>query len=190
MSTRDRILDAAEARFAAAGFGATSLADIAGDVGIRPPSLYRHFSSKRALYEEVLSRLLTPWMELLATIIQPTDADHAVSNLRVAVEHYLSTPNLARLVQHAALAGGDDLELVRQWFAPMLDLGKALSSSAPDPEGMDPAMVMVAFHAMLSGYLTLAPLHADVLGGDPLNPVLAARYQRMLEAFTRALWAF
>jgi AcrR family transcriptional regulator len=48
-STRERILDAAEARFADKGFGATALGEIAEDVGIRTPSLYKHFDGKQAL---------------------------------------------------------------------------------------------------------------------------------------------
>ena len=56
-STRDLILDAAEARFAERGFAGVSVREIAGDVGLKnQASLYHHFKSKRALYEAVLAR--------------------------------------------------------------------------------------------------------------------------------------
>jgi len=189
LGTRPRILDSAEARFAATGFTATSLGDIAADVGIRTPSLYRHFSSKQALYEEVLARLLDPWVALMAEILEPANVDDAVGNLQRALEHYLATPNLARLVQHAALAGGEELELVLRWYEPLLRRGTELSSAAPNPGGLEPALVLVAFHGMLSGYVTLAPLHATALGHDPLGTAATARYRAMLAGMTRALWA-
>lgn len=189
MTTRVRILNAAENHFAANGFHAASLANIAGDVGIRTPSLYRHFKHKRALYEEVLARLLDPWTQLLGDIIEPSDAEHAVSNLQVAVRHYLATPNLARLVQHAALAGGEELELVKRWYAPLLRRGAALSTRPSSPK-RSPAMLILAFHAMLSGYVTLAPLHEASLAADPLGPDMTDAYGSMLEGLTRALWTW
>lgn len=51
--------DAARLRFAAQGFDATSLAQIAGDVGIKKPSIYAHFKSK----EELFLSLVVPAIE-------------------------------------------------------------------------------------------------------------------------------
>ncbi|MPZ83592.1 MAG: TetR family transcriptional regulator [Actinophytocola sp.] len=51
---REQILDAATRAFARAGFTATSLDDVAGEAGITPVLLYRHFDSKADLYRAVL----------------------------------------------------------------------------------------------------------------------------------------
>lgn len=51
---RDRILAEAAELFLTKGYGDTSLRDIAGAVGIQPASIYHHFSSKEALFTEVL----------------------------------------------------------------------------------------------------------------------------------------
>ncbi len=58
LSTRERILDAAEDTFAQVGYEAASLSAIADRVGIRTPSLYKHFPSKQDMYTAVLERLL------------------------------------------------------------------------------------------------------------------------------------
>src|SRR6266508_1570764 len=89
-ATTDRILDAAEIRFAQRGYEATSLADIADDVEIRTPSLYKHFASKRDLYLAVLERLLDPYFELLGKLLTPPrDAREAEANLVAVVTHYM-----------------------------------------------------------------------------------------------------
>lgn len=53
---RQRILDEAAALFLARGYQGTSLREIAGAVGMKPGSLYYHFSSKEALLEAILDR--------------------------------------------------------------------------------------------------------------------------------------
>lgn len=53
---RDQILVSATSSFAAAGFTATGLDDVADAAGITRAILYRHFESKADLYREVLER--------------------------------------------------------------------------------------------------------------------------------------
>lgn len=53
------ILDAAARAFARRGFAATSMEDIAAEAGITKLIVYRHFDSKRDLYEAVLDRTRT-----------------------------------------------------------------------------------------------------------------------------------
>lgn len=48
--TAKKIKTAALLRFASQGYDGASLAEIAGDVGIRTPSIYAHFQSKEALF--------------------------------------------------------------------------------------------------------------------------------------------
>jgi AcrR family transcriptional regulator len=51
---RSQLLDVACDVFAARGFHATSMDDIAEAAGVTKPVLYQHFPSKRALYRELL----------------------------------------------------------------------------------------------------------------------------------------
>src|SRR5215470_11314729 len=184
-STAEKILDAAEARFAEKGYSATSLGEIADDVGIRTPSLYKHFATKKKLYEAVMKRLLDPYVEMLATLLAPPhDPEQAHRNLDAVVRHYYERPNLARLVQHAALAGGDEVDmLLRRWFNPFFRRAAQLT-----PKSHNQLFIVMAFHDLMSGYVTNAPLHRRLLGEDPLSKRARERHLAFLKSLATALW--
>ncbi len=54
VETAERIRAAAEQLFAARGFAAVSMREIAGAVGVQAAALYNHFSNKQALLEDLL----------------------------------------------------------------------------------------------------------------------------------------
>ncbi len=53
-TTRQRILDEALALFSARGYDSVSVGEIAKAVGIKAPSLYNHFPSKRAIFDAIV----------------------------------------------------------------------------------------------------------------------------------------
>src|ERR687898_200450 len=55
-ATADRILDAALDAFGTRGYGATSLDDLAGDLGIRKQTILYWYSSKEALLDAAIDR--------------------------------------------------------------------------------------------------------------------------------------
>lgn len=63
--TRELILLEASRLFAVRGYRGTSTHDIAAAVGVRQPSLYKHFASKHEIAEELLRRDLTAGIEAL-----------------------------------------------------------------------------------------------------------------------------
>ena len=117
-STSNRILDAAEDLFAEKGYSATSLGDVADRVGIRSPSLYNHFRNKEALYEAVLDRLLEDFSAPLTELDSgPVSNEKVFLWLETIVRQHHANPNLARLLQHAALSGGPQTnELIDRLF--------------------------------------------------------------------------
>jgi TetR/AcrR family transcriptional regulator len=193
-STSERILDAAEAHFARHGYGAASLGDIADAVKIRTPSLYKHFASKRELYLAVVERLFSPYLELLNRLLTvPEDAAHAERNLIAVASHYLQTPNLAHLVQHAALAGGEELNLLLEhWYKPLFRRAAELTPGArwhDDEEGRERALaVVIAFHSMMSGYVTMASLHERLTGQEPLLAPAVEHHLALMRRMAGELW--
>ncbi len=65
LPTREMILLEASRLFAVRGYRGTSTHDIAAAVGIRQPSLYKHFASKQSIAEELLHRDLTAGVDAL-----------------------------------------------------------------------------------------------------------------------------
>ena len=57
MDTKKRILDEALTLFSERGYANVFVADIAGAVGIKAPSLYKHFRSKQAIFDAILDEM-------------------------------------------------------------------------------------------------------------------------------------
>jgi TetR/AcrR family transcriptional regulator len=192
-STAERILDVAETIFAERGYDATSLSDIAEGVGIRTPSLYNHFKNKENLYIAVLERLLDPFFEMLDGFLsQPLDATRGEEYIAAMMDHHAHAPNLARLLQHASLAGSRHVELlIDRWYRPFFNRAARLIGKSPaltGPASEDLPFVIVGFNNMILGYITMAALHAELLGGEPLSAEAIAGQSAFLRRMSRAFW--
>ena len=55
--TKEKILETALTLFAREGYAGTSMADIAGELGITKGALYRHYAGKRDIFESILRRM-------------------------------------------------------------------------------------------------------------------------------------
>lgn len=55
--TKERILDGALKLFAQKGYEAVGVAEIAEAVGIKAPSLYKHYKNKRAIFDSIIERV-------------------------------------------------------------------------------------------------------------------------------------
>jgi AcrR family transcriptional regulator len=65
-TSREKILDTAEALFARRGFGGVGLREVARRSGLSKSALFHHFPSKADLYMAVLSRILGALQEAVA----------------------------------------------------------------------------------------------------------------------------
>jgi AcrR family transcriptional regulator len=73
---RRQLLDTAMEVFAAKGFHATSMNDVADAAGVTKPVLYQHFTSKRQLYLELLEDVGARLRELLADAASTAAGPH------------------------------------------------------------------------------------------------------------------
>jgi AcrR family transcriptional regulator len=69
-SSRDKILEVAEALYARRGFAGVGMREVAGAAGLGKSSLFHHFSSKVQLYLAVLERVLARIEERLQPILE------------------------------------------------------------------------------------------------------------------------
>lgn len=68
--TASRLQEAALARFAQQGFDATSLAEIAADVGIKKPSIYAHFRNKDELYLSLIPLMVAAELDYARLVLE------------------------------------------------------------------------------------------------------------------------
>lgn len=194
VTTAERILDAAEALFAEKGYSATSLGDVADKVGIRPPSLYNHFRNKEALYEAVLERLLTAFAAPLEELGRgQVTYERVFQWLETIVRQHHANPNLARLLQHAALSGGPHTnELIDRLFRPMFQPDARIEGDVIPlfaESGLQPWAVM-AFNNLIMSYVTMAPMYRDLLGQDPFSEAALENQLKLLKALLKAVFEY
>lgn len=193
VTTPERILDAAEDLFALKGYKGTSLGDVAERVGIRSPSLYNHFRNKNALYRAVLTRLLDDFAAPMEELTQGPISDQRLQDwLETIVRKHHANPNLARLLQHAALSGGPGTtDLIERFFQPMFGTDEGLAQPglrALGEAGLQPWAVM-AFNNLVMSYVTMAPMYRDLLGQDPFGEEALERQLALVKTLLRAVLA-
>src|SRR5262249_8015149 len=109
--TATRILDGAEALFAARGFAGVSGREIASQGGLDQASIHHHCDGKQALYEAVLERGLPPILELLGESAAGR-GPQGEELLDAVLDRLWQTPHLPKLIQREILDDGEVLEAV------------------------------------------------------------------------------
>ncbi|GAA4873209.1 TetR/AcrR family transcriptional regulator [Ferrimonas pelagia] len=79
LSTKERILNAAERLFAERGFSETSLRLITSKAEVNLASVNYHFGSKKELIQAVLARYLDIAMPAMARALEAQEAEHALT---------------------------------------------------------------------------------------------------------------
>ncbi len=192
--TRELIIEVARRRFADHGFAATSLTEIADEVGIRRPSLLHHFPSKEALYQEVLMADLADWGALVHdAVADPTQGWAQVERVvRAAFQFFEDHPEFVRLIRREALDGGPMLsEQLRVVLRPMFDRGVVFLQAQMDAgllRHYDARQLLLTGYGAALSYLSDAPLIASLLDDDPLSATaLLARREHVLDVLRNAL---
>jgi AcrR family transcriptional regulator len=192
--TRETILAVAGHRFAENGYAGTSLAEIAGAVGIRTPSLFHHFPSKLELYRAVLLDAFDDWLALVVeTTTDPGAGWPQVEHtLRAAFRFFEERPDFVRLARWEALDGGPVLaEELGALLRPMFE--RAVGFLERDMrDGLirqcDARRLIITGYGAVMSYLSDAVLVGSLLGEDPLSrESLAAEQEHIIDLFRHAL---
>jgi AcrR family transcriptional regulator len=186
--TRQSILDAAELRFAAGGFYATRLEDIAEDVGITRTAVIYHFKDKETLFNEVLEMLFT---ELDGVIAKALSADVAfIEKIEGAVTAWVQyagrRPTLMRLFMREVAGSSEGLrpevkKLVDPMFARLIE-----TLEAGKQEGKCRAVDSVQFWSILAGATMFFIMDAPLLAGEHWDYESDA-YQASVDNYNREL---
>lgn len=193
--TRVRILHAAAELFADKGFHGASLREIADKVGIRTPSLFYHFKSKRELYEAVLAMMFELERNLVGMgLAMEGDFKQRAENLvRLYAYHLAENRSLATIVQREMLDNPQDMARAgREYTLPMLGMltnfvrdGQAAGVFRP----VDPLHFVVSVIGMTAFYYRAAPM----LMKQPPARVYSAegieeRVEHLLDVVRRSLF--
>lgn len=110
-STHDRLLSAAATLFAERGYGGTSMADIAEQVGVRKASLYNYYPSKEEILMDLLHRGIDAWAGACAPALEApgTHGERLWRHLRAAVRFAVDHPEAVSIFRIAATQIGGEL---------------------------------------------------------------------------------
>lgn len=178
-NTAVRILDAAEQIYADYGYEGTSLRQIAEAVGIKEPSLYKHFAGKDAIYNAVIERTVRPlidameqWFDKDITLSEVMDVPERM--MQLLAEH----PHGVRLLHRELSTSGTGMNpIAKEWFSKLLNSTTQFGVSIRGSEVVDDAEkekiredAVLTFLAMLNiciGYFNCVPF-MEMLGGQNL----------------------
>lgn len=182
-STRDRIVDSAERLFAEKGYERTTLRDVAAEVGIRNPSLYKHFASKAEIYEAVLDRAVRPILD------EFWDTEDEIENV---VALLAAHPTVCRLILREMLAGGSQLQpLVVDRFEELIERTRAFvrERHGRAPAKWDIALRVLAISHMVVGLAASTEFHRQIAGRGLSSKASRRKQEELVSAVSRVLFA-
>ncbi|TPW71501.1 TetR/AcrR family transcriptional regulator [Schumannella sp. 10F1B-5-1] len=160
-STRERILDAATARFYEQGIRATSADRVIDDVGITKVTFYRHFRTKSDLVVAYLQRQAEgerEWMRTARSDGDPVASLHALAAGIGAASCRPGFRGCPFINAAAEFADADDpvraaVEEHRRWTAEEF-AAIATEADVDDPEAVAGQLQLLRDGAMVNGYLS------------------------------------
>ncbi len=131
--TRAAILTAARERFAAAGFGGTSIRAVAADAGVDAALVHHYFGSKDDLFVAALALPVDPRVLLADAVRGPADraAEQFLRTFLSAWDDPELQPGLLATARRILEPGGE--KLIREGFLPviLLPIGERLGIDRP-----------------------------------------------------------
>lgn len=181
-------MEEATRRFAAHGFDGASLTQIAEAVGVRKASLLYHFSSKEALRQAVLDRVLRRWRKRVPRLLKAATSGQGQFEAVVGelVGFFAADPDRARLLLREALDRPAEMrelveDHVRPWVGTVCDHIEAGQKAGRVHGELDPeAYVAQLINMVIGSVATFASVGALIDDDDDQR-----RAQRHLDELQR-----
>lgn len=175
-ATRERIVNAARKVFAAKGYTAATIADIAAEAGVAIPTVYKTFGNKRALLAAITDRWTAQFAPRRDASF-PTDPKAALTFWAAITRRQYETGLDIALTYAGAVASEPDVQAdlaphlaSRRWA-----IGKIAATAAP---GFRPGVTRPQATALISA-LTLPEVYRELVRDHNWNP---ARYESWVTA--------
>ena len=189
--TDQRILEVAARSFGTRGFGATSLDDLAGELGLAKQTILYWFPSKQALLDAAVARGAG---ELSAELERAVARAHAGDDrieivLRAAFRFAVRRPELLGLVREVSRLGEGRAADLHALLGPLVARAQAALTremARGTVRRADPAHLLLFTYSMVIGVATEAEVLRAV-GGEPTLRSMVRRRNELLSFLRSAL---
>ena len=179
--TAERIVTAAIAAFGTRGYGATSLDDLARELGIRKQTILYWYPSKEALLDAAVDRTATEVALRLRRALSPDGAVEGFARVdaivramfRLAARH----PTMLGFLREVTRLGPPASTRLLGALAPLVDGAAGFLAAEMDAGRMrrhDPRLLLLAAYSMVTGLAT----EVEVLRAFGEEPTLASLVRR------------
>ena len=195
MTTREKILAAADGLFGEIGFDAATTRQIADISGVNKALIHYHFGSK----DELFRALLDKYYEVLTGTLSKALTDEGSVQERfervvdIYVDFLAENRNFSRMIQREA-SGGRHLDQIVGHMIPLFQGGiEVLRGEYPEAfrDELEGAQVLISFYGMIVSYFTYSPVLEQLLGVAPLaKPSLDKRKRHLKQMLQLIVDAF
>lgn len=176
--TRQRIVDAALAAFAALGFDGATTRDIAERAGANQGLIAYHFSTKEDLWKAAVEQIFGELRQSFAQRAELLDDADAATRAQLMMRHFVrfaaEHPELHRLMVQEGKSDGPRMKwLVDRHVRPLYELAGALMQQArPEAEvsRIAPLHLYYIFVGAAAHLFVMAPECQRLTGVDPTQP--------------------
>jgi AcrR family transcriptional regulator len=189
--TATRILDAAMTAFGTRGYDATSLDDLARDLGIRKQTILYWYPSKDALLEAVVDRCAEEVSIRLVKGLEGADDGFGRVEAMVRVMFRLAArhPSMLGFLREVTRLGPPASTRLLERLEPLIDRAAAFLEAEMDEGRMrrhDPRVLLLAAYSMVTGLATEVEV-LRAFGEEPSLRSLLHRRDELLSLLRAAL---
>jgi len=185
--TRSEIIAAGYRLFVRQGYNATSMRQIAGEVGLSPGAAYNHFAGKESLWRAVLSEH-HPFHEIVPALgqAQGETVETLVRDAAARMTEILGQrPDVITLmlVELVEFEGKHVPELFEAFFPPLMELAQRFSQARGPLRAIPLPIILRAFVGLFFSYFI-----TEMLIGSQLPPDLrAGAFDHFVDIYLRGI---